>query len=314
MNRFLIIGVGGLGVPAALHLASEGGCAITVLDPDRVELSNLHRQILYREADVGRAKVDVAADRLTSRFSIEVEAIVGRFGPPMYGLVEHFDVVIDGTDRFETKIAISDACTDRGVRSVFAGVVGHEGQVLAVWPRKSACVRCLFDEAPGPGAAPTCEEVGILGPIAGIVGAEQGRRARALADGDTNVLDTLWTYEGHGDRVRTIALRRADDCRGCGDRRHERGWVDTSVAPSVEHDADAVLDLCDRVCPATYVETNKALQRLDPGGRLWVHLTSDESARNVPASAQAAGYRVIASEFDGHRHRVLIERPERIQI
>jgi TusA-related sulfurtransferase len=216
--------------------------------------------------------------------------------------------VIDATDRFETKLAISDACVDFGVPYVFGGVVGFDGQVLGARPRASACVRCLFDEAPPPGAAPTCEEAGIIGPVAGVVAARQVEVALSLLRGGSEFLDRLWIYDGRSDRERIVELKVASDCRGCGASRARRGaWADLG-APLFEIEAP-VVDLRGKVCPTTFVETRRALERLPGGGRLWVELTSDESARSVPMSAIAAGYSVLGRSSDGRVHRVLLEKP-----
>ncbi len=215
--RLLVIGAGGLGAPALLGLGARGFQSLTLLDPDRVELQNLHRQILYRERDVGRPKVECAAAALASYFpGIEIDARPVAFCAENRNLVAEHEVVLDATDGFETKLALNDACVDHGVPYVFGGVVGHEGQAMAVLPGVSACVRCLFEEAPPPGAAPTCAELGILGPVAGIVAAKQVELAVALAAGERAVLDRIWIYDGQRDRARDVALRRASDCRGCG--------------------------------------------------------------------------------------------------
>ena len=309
MTRALVIGAGGLGTPALLALAEAGVRQLGIIDSDRVELSNLHRQILYGEADVGAPKADVAGAALTARFEgLEVQRWCAPFAAPLHDLVRDFEVVLDGTDRFETKLAISDVCVDRGVPYVFAAVTAYEGQVMAVRPGHSACLRCLFDEAPPPGAAPTCEALGILGPVAGLVAAEQVRSALGLLAGDASVVDRIWLYDGAKDAAREVRLRQAADCRGCGGRIDQRGVLAADRGGRVPSDAP-VLDLSGQVCPATYVQTNRALSRLPAGGLLWVHLTSDESARNVPASAESAGYRVLARTCDGHEHRVLFERP-----
>lgn len=316
--RALVIGAGGLGAPALIALAARGVRKIGILEPDRVELSNLHRQILYREEDVGALKAERASAALARRFpGIEVEAHPSAFESSTRALVSSYDVVLDGTDHFESKLAISDVCTDRGVAYVFAGVVGYEGQVLAVRPGMSACVRCLFDEVPPPGAAPTCAELGILGPIAGIVAAEQAKRAIDLVLGRSEGLDQIWTYDGRSDRVRTVELKRAPDCRGCGARQALRGsagllaagLLDAIDAIDANDAIDApVLDLTALTCPMTFLETRKALDRLPASGQIWIHLKSDESARSVPRSAVAAGYKVVAQLSDGRIHRVLLER------
>jgi TusA-related sulfurtransferase len=227
-----------------------------------------------------------------------------------HDLVREYSVVLDGTDLFESKLAISDACVDRGVRYVFAGVVAHEGQVMAVEPGRSACLRCLFDEAPPAGGAPTCAEIGVTGPVAGIVGAHQAKAALALLSGDAGVLDRIWVYDGKRDQARFVPLRRAPDCKGCGthrDRRRASAVWDGPIDDAASQGAPLV-DLSGLVCPATYVETRKALARLPEHGRVWIVLTSDEAARNIPRSAIAAGHRVLRTQSDGRTHRLLLER------
>lgn len=306
--RVLVIGAGGLGCPALLALGHAGVRQVTILEPDRVELTNLHRQLLYTEADVGHPKAEVAARAFEGRFpGAAARAVAAAFAADTAALLAEHDLVLDGTDTFETKLAIADACLDAGVPFVFAGVVGTEGQVLGVRPGHSACPRCLFDEAPPPGAAPTCAELGILGPIAGIVAARQVEVGLSLL-GLAPLVDGLWTYDGLRDRARTVPLRRAADCRGCGDRRHARGVLAADLLTDGLPADAAVLDLAGLVCPATYVATQKALDVLPPGAQLWVHLTSDEAQRSVPASARAAGHKVLARTSDGHTHRVLLER------
>jgi adenylyltransferase/sulfurtransferase len=310
----LVIGAGGLGAPALLGLAARGVDRITLLDPDRVELSNLHRQILYTEADVGLPKVACAAEALSSRFGIEIDARPIAFSADLRSMVAEHEVVIDATDGFDTKLAINDACVDHGVPYVFGGVVGYEGQAMGVVPG-SACLRCLFEEAPPPGAAPTCAELGILGPIAGIVAARQVDIATSILRGlrgepaVRSMADRIWIYDGRRDVAREVELRRAIDCRGCGSNRSMRGAApDFGEAPA-EVEADE-LDLCGLTCPHTYVRTNRALTGMPAGARLWILLSSDEAARNVPKSAIAAGHRVLARLSDGRVHRVLIERGE----
>jgi molybdopterin-synthase adenylyltransferase len=311
----LMIGAGGLGAPALLQLAASGVKKVGIVDSDRVELSNLHRQILYREADVGRPKALVARERLRARFpQLQIEDYVSRFRESTSDMLEEYDLVLDGTDQFETKLLISDLCTDARRPYVFAGVVGTDGQVMAVRPHVSACLRCLFEEAPPPGATPTCREQGVIGPIAGLVAAEQVRRGLALAVGDESVTNALWSYDGRRAKERVIRLARTHDCRGCGDQTHLRGWLSTASTAAEEEilsqsDAD-VLSLTNEVCPQTYICTKKALDALAPGDKLWVHIGSDESARNVPASVVAAGYRLLAQKFDGETHRLLFDKPK----
>lgn len=306
--RVLMIGAGGLGVPAMFALAQRGVRAMTVLDPDRVELSNLHRQIAYREADVGRPKVDAIREALEARFpGLSIRSVARAFSAENHDWVLEHDVVLDGTDHFDTKLAISDACVDRGVPYVFAALAGYEGQVLACRPHRSACLRCFFDEAPPPGGAPTCTELGILGPVAGIAGAKQAELAVALLRGEASAVDSLWVYDGARDRERTISIRRAEDCKGCGALIAERG-ARFSLGEATSEIEAPVVDLSGRVCPETFILTRRALDAMPAQARVWIHLTSDEAARSVPRSAIAAGHQVLAQISDGNLHRVLIER------
>ncbi len=302
----LVVGVGGLGCPSSLALAARGFQKIGLWEPDRVEASNLHRQILYTEADVGAPKVERAAIALQSRFpALSVNVHHGTFHRAQEALLFDYDVILDGTDRFETKLALSDACVDLERPYVFAGVVGFEGQVMGSRPGV-ACLRCLFDDVPPAGSAPTCEQMGILGPVAGIVAAEQARVAQVLLRQDPEASDRIWVYDGLRDRARIVPLRRMPDCKGCGNRRAQRGVM----APELQSlDVEAPqLDLIGQVCPNTYIHTRKALEALREGERLWVLLSSDESARNIPMSATASGHRVLARSSDGRVHRLLLER------
>ena len=177
----LVIGAGGLGAPALLQLAHSGIRKFGIIDPDRLELSNLHRQILYTEEDVSVPKAECAKQQLLLRFpGIEIESFVESFTKSHKSMLHRFDLVIEGTDQMETKMLVSDLCVDTNTPYVFGGVVGTEGQVLAVRPNVSACLRCLFDEAPPPGSTPRCEDLGVIGPIAGVVAAEQVSRGLAL--------------------------------------------------------------------------------------------------------------------------------------
>jgi adenylyltransferase/sulfurtransferase len=304
----LLIGAGGLGVPALYALAARGVRQVTVLDPDRVELSNLHRQVAYRERDIGRPKAEAIALSMAERFpDLSIRTHARAFAADCHELVRQHDVVLDGTDHFDTKLAISDACVDRGVPYVFAAVAGYEGQVLACRPERSACLRCFFDEAPPPGAAPTCAELGILGPVAGIVAAKQAEMAVRLLAGDASALDRLWLYDGARDRERTIELRRAADCKGCGANKIQRG-ASLSLGEATSEIEAPIVDLSGRVCPDTFILTRRALDEIPAQARVWIHLTSDEAARSIPRSVIAAGHNVLAQISDGNLHRVLIER------
>jgi len=206
-GRVLVIGVGGLGAPAATALAAAGVGMLGLVDPDVVEVSNLHRQPLYTGADVGRPKVEVATERLRG------------LAPALRG----FDVVLDGTDTIAAKFVVSDAAVAAGVPLVHAGVLGFRAQLLTVLPGRSACYRCVFEEAPPPGDVPSCQEAGVLGPVAALAGALQAAEAIRLLAGEppawANALLALDTQAG---RWRTVPVAPNPRCPACAPRAVER--------------------------------------------------------------------------------------------
>jgi len=217
-SRVLIVGVGGLGSPAAMILASAGTGAIGLVDGDVVDPSNLPRQVVYRDADVGHRKVTAAAARLVSLYPATAfptfpEPLTAANAPR---ILQGFDVVIDGTDRVTAKYLVNDAAVAAGVPFIHAGVVGFEGQLLAVVPRRTACLRCLFPVPPSEGEVPTCQETGILGPLAGAMGALQAGEALRYLIG-CPVGNRLLTCDAVRQRWRTIALARNPACGACGE-------------------------------------------------------------------------------------------------
>jgi len=221
-SRVLIVGVGGLGAPAAMALAAAGVGTLVLVDPDVVELSNLHRQPLYETADVGRAKVDVAASRLHASTVVTHRA---RFAPEHLG---GCDAVLDGTDSIAAKFLVNDACVDAGVPLVHAGVLGFRAQLLTVLPGRSACYRCVFEEAPPPGDVPSCQEAGVLGPVPSVAGALQAAEAlRVLAGGEPQHADRLLTFDLHAGRWRAVPVAARPSCPACA-RLHVLGRSEAS--------------------------------------------------------------------------------------
>jgi molybdopterin/thiamine biosynthesis adenylyltransferase len=186
MSTVVILGVGGLGCPAALAIAEDVPEARLVLvDPDRVERSNLARQILFSEKDVGEAKAVVAARRLvelvpTAR--VEPRAIAFTASTPA-GLLADCDVLIDGTDTFETRFTANDAACAAHIPLVHGAALGWRGQILTIVPGRGSCLRCLFEAPPPPGAVPTCAEAGVFSPLCGVVGAAMAAEAARLLRG-----------------------------------------------------------------------------------------------------------------------------------
>jgi molybdopterin-synthase adenylyltransferase len=214
-GRVLVIGAGGLGCPALLALAPHVG-AVGIVDDDVVELSNLNRQILHRTEDVGRPKVQSARDAVRRRFpSLSVETLRARVDADnVDAVMRGWDVVVDGTDSFDAKFLINDACVRAGIPLVHGGVVRFSGQLMSVVPG-SACYRCLFEAPPPAGVAPSCQEAGILGAFAGVIGALMADEALAILDGKPRWAGTLLVVDGLEDRRRRVAVRPRPGCEAC---------------------------------------------------------------------------------------------------
>jgi len=216
--RALLIGVGGLGSPAALALARAGIGELGLVDPDVVEISNLHRQPLYDDADLGRAKVDVAAERLRALApALRLSTWRERFpdGEAARALPS-FAVVLDGTDTIAAKFAVNDAAVAAGVPLVHAGVLGFRAQIMTVLPGTTACYRCVFEDAPPSGEVPSCEEAGILGPTAALAGTLAAAEVVRIVTGmGASYADRLLVIDTLDGRHRSVPIGRRPHCRTC---------------------------------------------------------------------------------------------------
>jgi len=216
-KAILIVGVGGLGVPAALAIArARAVTRLGLVDPDPVEVTNLHRQVIYTGSDVGRPKVEAAVRHLHDvdpALAIETFPVALDAGNAREFL-ERFDFVIDGTDSPAAKFLINDIGIATGTPFVYGGVLGMTGQVMTVIPGHSACIRCLFEEAPDPAEVASCREAGILGPVAGAIGNLQAREALAIVSGREGELSGgILTYDGAGPaRVRFTRVNPRPRC------------------------------------------------------------------------------------------------------
>jgi adenylyltransferase/sulfurtransferase len=215
----LVVGAGGLGCPAALYLAAAGVGRLTLADPDAVDLSNLHRQILYADADVGRPKAETAA-AACRRANPEVAAtpLPRRLSAAdARDVIRGHRVVIEGSDNLETKFAINDACVAEGVPCVIGGVVRWHGQVLTVLPGRGPCYRCIFEGPPPENCVETCEQAGVIGPAAGAIGAFQAVEAiKILAGVGEPLAGRMLAVDFLAGKVREIAWSRRPGCASCG--------------------------------------------------------------------------------------------------
>jgi molybdopterin/thiamine biosynthesis adenylyltransferase len=232
--RVLVVGVGGLGCPAVLALARAGLGTIGLCDDDAVELTNLHRQILFGQQDVGQPKVEAAARALVARSpGTEVRVHGTRLLPGnAVERVKGYDLVLEGSDNFATKFLAADACALAGVPVVHAAAVRWVGTTLAVGGQARPCYRCLFEDVPAGPDAPNCAEAGVMGPVVGVVAALQVDLGLALLDG-RDVAGHLARFDGRTDELRRSVVRPRPGCALCGDapaiRRIE---AETYVSPA----------------------------------------------------------------------------------
>ncbi|MCA2978157.1 MAG: HesA/MoeB/ThiF family protein [Myxococcaceae bacterium] len=209
-----IVGVGGLGCPASLALARLGVKALTLIDPDVVDVSNLHRQPWHHPADVGRPKVASAAEKLRRQFpSLHVEGRCERLtAASAEAVFRAHDLVLDATDGVSTKFLLSDASVLTGTPAVYGGVLRFEGLAMRL-ERHGPCLRCLFESPPAD--VPTCAEAGVLGAMAGVVGGLQA--TLACAPSPEAGVGLLHVIDGRELTFRVVKVRRRPDCAACGD-------------------------------------------------------------------------------------------------
>jgi len=241
--RVLVVGAGGLGSPAALYLAAAGVGTVGLIDGDRVEISNLQRQILFGSPDIGRMKVDVAMERLL-QLNPEIRVVTHAFelrAANVRQVFENYDVVLDGTDRLGVRYLINDACVIFGKPLVSAAIHRFEGQAMTYVPGHGPCYRCLFPEA-ADDVVPNCAEAGVLGVLPGVLGTLQATEALKLITGAGELLiGRLLSYDALALRFEEFTFSRRVDCAVCGDR--------PSITTPQDSRADAALASVRRLSP-----------------------------------------------------------------
>lgn len=219
-SRVLIIGAGGLGAPAALYLAAAGVGTIGIVDDDKVELSNLQRQIIHTTQNVGKEKVESAKETL-GKINPDVSVIPyhKRVTPEnVEALIDGYDFILDGVDNFETKFLINDACVIAKKPFCHAGILQFQGQVMTYVPGKGPCYRCIFEEIPESGSIPSCKEAGVLGVMGGILGSLQALEALKYLLGIGELLTgRMLVFDGLSMKFREAKFSHSSpDCRVCG--------------------------------------------------------------------------------------------------
>ncbi len=213
--KVLVVGAGGLGSPAALYLAAAGVGTLGILDHDRVDVTNLHRQVLHDTPGVGRFKVASAADRLRAlnpEIKVETHQVLLDEANAA-AIVAGYDVVVDGTDNFPTRLALNDASIATGVPVVHGSALRFEGTVAVFDPPEGPCYRCLFPELPD--EVLTCADAGVLGAMTGVIGATQAVEAIKLVVGAQPLSGELLVYDALGSRWSRFPFTKDPNCPAC---------------------------------------------------------------------------------------------------
>jgi adenylyltransferase/sulfurtransferase len=329
-SRVLLLGAGGLGCPAAQYLAAAGVGTLGLVDFDRVDVSNLQRQILYGTADVGRPKVAVARERIAAlNPDVKVETFETRLAADnVLDLLAGWDVVVDGTDNFPARYVVSDACVLLGKPNVHGSVLRFEGQVSVFDARRGPCYRCVYPEPPGPGEVPSCAEGGVLGAVPGLVALVQAIQAVQLVTGvGEPLVGRLLQIDALEMTFSEFRVSKDPACPSCGEHptitapRDLEGYCAAGAGDDVpEIEAAALRDLLrerggDLVLvdvrePAEHAESRIEGARLVPLGQLEarlaelaahreglvvVHCKSGARSRRACALLQERGFRDVRS-------------------
>ena len=217
--KVLVIGAGGLGAPIALYLAAAGVGTLGIADADVVDISNLQRQVIHCTADVGRPKVESAAEKMRA---INPDITVNTHheflrAANIRPILRAYDFVLDGTDNFAAKFLINDACVLEKKPFSHGGILRFNGQTMTVVPGQSACYRCAFHAPPPPGVVPTCSQAGILGAVAGMLGTIQAVEVLKFLLGTGELLtNTLLSFDAKTLDFRKTRFKKNAKCAVCG--------------------------------------------------------------------------------------------------
>jgi len=266
--RVLIVGAGGLGSPASLYLAASGVGTLGIVDGDRVDESNLQRQVLFDSTSVGRPKVEVARERLRAlnpHIDVRAHELEVRAANVMQ-LLRDYDIVIDGTDRIATRYVVNDACVLLRKPLVSGAIHRFEGQVMTFVAGHGPCYRCLYPEVPE-GLVPNCADAGVLGVLPGVVGTIQATEAIKLIVGaGATLCGRLLVYDALELAVREFSFERRRDCAVCGDR------------PTITAPSDGPPGTCDA---ATLQARVRRVRPAELRGLLHGEVDADQSAMSA---------------------------------
>jgi adenylyltransferase/sulfurtransferase len=265
--RVLCIGAGGLGSPLALYLVAAGVGTLGIVDFDVVDFTNLQRQVIHGTSDVGRKKLDSAADTLREiNPNIEIRKFETRLtSANALELFREFDIIADGTDNFPTRYLVNDTCVLTGKPNVYGSIFRFEGQASVFATKEGPCYRCLYPEPPPPGLVPSCAEGGVLGILPGLVGVIQATETIKLILGSGEpLIGRLLLVDALSMRFRELKLRKNPDCPVCGTHPTVTELIDYNQFCGIRgEEAAAPTSMTD-------ISVEELKQRLDRGDDLFV--------------------------------------------
>lgn len=216
--KVLMIGAGGLGSPCALYLASAGIGHLGIVDSDKVELNNLQRQIMHSTKTIGVMKAESAKERINQiNPDVKVYAYNTRLtSENIMGIIKDYDFIVDGSDNFPTRYLVNDACVMANKSFSHGGIFRFDGQAFTIVPGKGPCYRCLFSEPPPPGLVPSCQEAGILGAVAGVIGVIQANEVLKFVLGIGELLvGRLLIFNAKDSTFRIVKIPKDENCPVC---------------------------------------------------------------------------------------------------
>ncbi len=237
--KVLLVGAGGLGSPLAIYLSAVGVGTIGVVDFDHVDVSNLQRQVIHDTDDVGRPKVQSAKEKMT-RINPGIEVVAHEtaiHAGNAFGIIEPYDIVIDGSDNFPTRYLVNDACVLSGKPTVYGAIYRFEGQCSVFGMYGGPCYRCLFPEPPSGNEIPSCAEAGVLGVLPGMIGLLQANEAiKLICDIGVSLSGRLLILDALNTRFRELAIAKDPQCPICGEHRTIFTLTDYEQGCADQHD------------------------------------------------------------------------------
>jgi adenylyltransferase/sulfurtransferase len=336
--KVLLVGTGGLGAPLGLYLAATGIGRIGLVDFDVVDFTNLQRQVIHFTKDVGRPKIDSAAEKMQA-INPNVEIVkheVALSSENALEILKDYDLVVDGTDNFPTRYLVNDACVLLGKPNVYGSIFRFEGQATVFAYPGGPCYRCLYPEPPPPGLVPSCAEGGVLGILPGTIGLIQATETVKLILGiGESLVGRLLLYDALGMHFRELKLRKNPECPICGDHRTITKLIDyhqfcgvpqqpekqeskltedeievTEVKEKLDRgDAFVLIDVREphehQICNIAAAkliplgEVGKRLGELDPEADIVIHCKSGMRSAKACGILKAAGFKHVRNMKGG---------------